>query len=65
MLPMGPTARWGREGRVCFTRNRDQVGADTGRRWGPLSAARTRNKNSLPFRYRTTAKPVTDLPIEA
>ena len=29
----------------------------------PLSAARTRNKNSEPIRRRTTVKPVTDLPI--
>jgi hypothetical protein len=32
---------------------------------GPLSAARTRSKNSKPFRRRTTVKSVTDLPIGA
>jgi hypothetical protein len=33
--------------------------------YGPISAARARSKNSLPFRYHTTAKSVTDLPVGA
>jgi hypothetical protein len=34
-------------------------------RFGPLSAARTRSKSSLPFRRQTTLKAPTDLPIGA
>jgi len=35
------------------------------RRFGSLSAARTRSKSSLHFRRKTTVKLVTDLPIGA